>query len=1519
MNRIKNKIQTILIVASVLQFSNNRLVAQYTDDYEISMSEVKNSVQFKTPGSSILKGIGNGNVELYTGRASYTVPVYKLKSLDIEVPITLSYISAGVKIQQVADWVGIDWNIQPGGIIRREVKGLPDELPDKGYLASSGKVDDFLNDVYNKDQKEDVINNKDLDYQPDIFHFKAGKYSGSFMFDGGWNIHFFPYQNIKASTIRDTDSKKIIGFTLTTPDGIIYEFGNSGALIEETLIETETHDRCDDVEHKILSGDFFNSAWYLHKIESPSGDWTEFTYSDVKIIKYVDAVSTTKYQWERDNYNGGKIMHVDRTYVYFHDDEEPTVFSSDWLKYEKNVNYPYVGIHNYVNTQNRYEIKRRYLNGINCKTGTSAIFTVQYNRSDLPAAGKLSSIEILNNLGNQIKKINLDYTAYASQYLDPICRIDPFSETEMTIIQYIDVNFEDYYGLPANQGINFIDLVDGSWSLDIENFIKEGLKHYNYHRLFLTKVTEVKNTETKSTLDFTYINPDELQRRTTNYVDFYGYNLTSLPKKKKYSNNRFQYTSSYPYSSPNDYVETDYEEVRKQKENPSRNGLLEKVESSFGETIEYYYENNENGAGSRVSELRRVDGNNSYSTFYDYFKPEIAKVEYQDYNWFYNEYDVSYGDYSACSKFMIRIRSSNNLSTENSLYNGSQIIYDSVEVYRDMDRKTGHNIFEFYNVTGSTSEINESYSPKIKYDEPWTRDVVNQYGVGDVSHYYQNYLYDFNPGNPFGFSGINYYLNNSFKRGILYKSTFKNSNDQSVKEEIYNYTFNLVPSNETGTKINGLIGTKFKVGLQWNTYTEPWPSLALEEWALMLKDGYIATIYSLTPESYQLTSKVEKTYDNNHLGEEAYALINTTNYTYNEYNQVSSVSFIDSRGDQIKNYYQYPHDYAKSDCELEAESCFTTCTELYGNSSNPEDALAYLNCYLDCQFTLDECTDRQSGTMVDALRIMREKNIVNPVVEEYQTRLIGIDEYFVGGNLTLYKEFQEGNIKPYKTYVSKNNLMVDIVNFNPSLVEKDASYGDEDFIFDIGYYDEENTYEWIGDNCVQIEVKDDSPNSYIWGYGGLYPIAEAINAKYNDVYFTSFEDEPEIRTWHPSPIFSYARAKTDKTSLKIENSGSEEYYYFLPFRYINNSETKTYKFSAWVYSEGPSADLVFFFKPDITDEIYSAGYQVEEVKTNETGKWVYMKGDAVVPPEMKSIFLRIDNNGGGTVWFDDLKFWEENARMTTYTYDPLIGMTSATGPDNKKTTYEYDDFGRLEFIKDHNDDVVKKYTYHYKGDPTDEVTEDFIDLSVLTITGPTVVYDNETSVDIDVEVSNSGNLMSNSCNLSIYISDDSNLDAGDIKLADRGVASLSNAGNVTNHINVPLPSDLNLGTYYLIAKVDSDNQNDESDESNNTKYATFNYEQEQTEILEVSTTSMTFNSDGNPQSFDITSNISWTITADAWLEILPVSSGSGDQSITVTCINFPEYDRLGIITVSGGGITKTIHVTQLGTGGSGPV
>ncbi len=131
------------------------------------------------PSVAALETFGKYPVNLSTGLTSISIPIYTIKSGDIELPITLNYHASGIRVNQEASWVGLGWALDYGGQITRQVNGkvglsasevpdaneIADELHNKTMLNISSKYDTYI--------EEDK-------YQPDIYSYQLNGYSGEF-------------------------------------------------------------------------------------------------------------------------------------------------------------------------------------------------------------------------------------------------------------------------------------------------------------------------------------------------------------------------------------------------------------------------------------------------------------------------------------------------------------------------------------------------------------------------------------------------------------------------------------------------------------------------------------------------------------------------------------------------------------------------------------------------------------------------------------------------------------------------------------------------------------------------------------------------------------------------------------------------------------------------------------------------------------------------------------------------------------------------------------------------------------------------------------------------------------------------------------------------------------------------------------------------------------------------------------------------------------------------------------------
>jgi YD repeat-containing protein len=64
---------------------------------------------------------------------------------------------------------------------------------------------------------------------------------------------------------------------------------------------------------------------------------------------------------------------------------------------------------------------------------------------------------------------------------------------------------------------------------------------------------------------------------------------------------------------------------------------------------------------------------------------------------------------------------------------------------------------------------------------------------------------------------------------------------------------------------------------------------------------------------------------------------------------------------------------------------------------------------------------------------------------------------------------------------------------------------------------------------------------------------------------------------------------------------------------------------------------------------------------------------------------------------DDIRIFPVDALMSTYTYNPILGITSQTDPSGRVNYYEYDKLGRLLLVRDDEGKIIQKIDYKYQG------------------------------------------------------------------------------------------------------------------------------------------------------------------------------------------------------------------------------
>ncbi|MBB6273365.1 hypothetical protein HDF26_003825 [Pedobacter cryoconitis] len=147
---------------------------------------------------------------------------------------------------------------------------------------------------------------------------------------------------------------------------------------------------------------------------------------------------------------------------------------------------------------------------------------------------------------------------------------------------------------------------------------------------------------------------------------------------------------------------------------------------------------------------------------------------------------------------------------------------------------------------------------------------------------------------------------------------------------------------------------------------------------------------------------------------------------------------------------------------------------------------------------------------------------------------------------------------------------------------------------------------------------------------------------------------------------------------------------------------KNYKVNMYLDTYDSFGNILSMHKANGTNEIYLWGYNSQY----PVAKIIDADYNAVKTNVTQTI---LDNPSSDQKLRDhlaNLRLQFPGALITTYTYDPLVGITSETDAKGMTIYYEYDSFQRLKNIKDQNKNIIKKYIYSYLSPPATVYSND---------------------------------------------------------------------------------------------------------------------------------------------------------------------------------------------------------------------
>ena len=1260
-----------------------------------------------TPTAAGLAKYGEYPVTLNTGTPSISIPIGVAQSGNLSLPVSLSYHASGIRVSEQASWVGLGWSLNAGGVVSRTVKGRPDEMLE-GYfdLTHNIPTPTTIDPPNDHQLLKDILDNE-KDAEPDLFTYNVGGYSGQFVADRNKNTHTIPQSDVKIDITTDFPNKVII----TTPDGTIYTFE------EKEYTQRTLYGLTPSYGYAVTS-------WYLTSITSTNSVHSiNITYqSSPGTVIYWQP----PYQQELLEYGS---MNAPTGYIY-----TPLAASAT----QPNGSYS-------STTKKPLEI---------AYDGGKIQFNASATRQDLTNEMQLDDIIIYSENNTILKKYELGYSYYTA--MTPVgnvmsggysggdatkrLRLDELQEFGLhgtdahpkhkfnynaSTLPPINSMAQDYWGFYNSEIYNTNLIPQGDYILVDGTLLSMGGANRTPNistmdRGMLTSIEYPTGGKTEFVFE-----PHEHQtsgsyQRQQQVVQAGVMPLQVSTQTVTTGVMAYDYLGKLHYEliipkdgNGNPYPGAVYSiKVHiKDLTDPSSPGIEYEVSNvhppitggdividrTFGLKKGHNYELHAEISSSVTT--NGFPGSGAIQITYDAIVPHII-----NYNKVRSGLRIqqikNYDDINASNPITTKTYQYTDLTNSskssgryfNFVTDEENMYFNYYEQYGCFPKPGGQGV-----MAGRWTVINKSSTMSSALSSPSGSPVEYQYvtvvdgdgtGTPNGKAIYE-YLVDeedrYYPPRP----GLRDYLvSRAWKRGHLKSETHYDANNNIQQSIVNNYQ-----EFDSGIRITGLVvGENFKGdipcdGLLFNPSGDVWNCSAMI---------YDSASSSLVLVSLGDIADCEDNDPNTHCGCQ-YSNV------YNEKYQGA--------------YYEYEYEIGRIalvQSTSTVNGLSTTSSTTYGNNhTNPievkttnSDGTEHIT---KTKYSFDyDFSNGSSGWQAQGIEGL-QYNYQNIPIEQtqYIKKLGSSTPQLVGGSITLFDDGTATTLEnpnnqylPHKMYASE--LTAPMSSYTPSYINSSGNFVADAVLKEKGTIDE---YDNTG-NLITYTRTDDRPTSILWGYDKQLPIAKAINATANDVFFTSYESGNYIPITHNR--VSNGDAHTGQYALHYDTNET----YGFDIKITPDNQNQKFILSLWLKSTA-NGKILLRSTNGVSNAPYPANVSTNQVifdYNGTNGEWKHFeleldldnsRAQGNIPlSQLLDIKAMVWNTGGGVLYIDDVRIRPAKSMMTTITYDHHTRlMNSMADENNTPAFFEYDNFQRLEKAIDFEGNVVSQYNYNYQ-DPT---------------------------------------------------------------------------------------------------------------------------------------------------------------------------------------------------------------------------